>query len=166
MTENEIKQLFAVAMAYDNRKPSTANITAWWEQAERNRWTFDEAREAIHVHHTESSDYLMPAHVTAIIRRKRQIPGRPVPQLEAASKASDKRVQGLIEQLAAKLRWDRNPTQAQSGPALSVICPHCDAGVGRPCSRLATRGPHRGEHIALSQPHPSRVELTEKGAGS
>jgi hypothetical protein len=161
VTDDEIKKLFAVAMAYDNRKPSTANMTAWWEQAERNKWTFDEAREAIHQHHTESSEYLMPVHITAIIRRKRQIPGRFMPELPAAPKADDVRVRGIVASLAAKLRWNRAPTQRQSGPALTVICPHCHASVGRPCSRLATRGPHRGEHMPLRQSHPSRVELAE-----
>lgn len=162
MTEDDIRILFAVAMAYDNRKPSNANMTAWWEQADRCRWTLDEAKEAIHVHHSESSDYLMPAHITAIIRRHRQIPGRHVPQLPAAPKAEDQRVRTLIAAVANKLRWNRTTTQQQSDPAMHVQCPHCHAAPSRPCSRLATRGPHRGEHIPLRAPHPSRSELAAR----
>lgn len=162
MTEDDVKRLLATAMSYDNRKPGAANITAWWEQAERNRWTFDEALEAIHVHHTESSEYLMPAHITAIIRRHRQIPGRPAPQLSAAAKADPERVQGLIAKLAQRLGWDRAKAQQHDDPALQVDCPHCHAGASRPCSRLVTRGPHRGENVPLAQPHPSRMELAAK----
>jgi hypothetical protein len=161
VTENEIKQLYAAAMAYDNRKPSNAGITAWWEQAERNRWTFHEALEAIHTHHSESTEYLMPGHITAIIKRARQQPGRDVLELPAAPKAADERVQGAISWLANKLRWDRNAVQHQDDPALQVQCPYCHAAPHRPCSRLMTRGPHRGEHMPLKQPHPSRVELAE-----
>lgn len=39
---------------------------------------------------------------------------------------------------------------AAKPPALSVICPHCRAGPGEPCT---TRGRRK------AQPHPSRVEM-------
>lgn len=161
MTEQEIRALLAVAVAYDNRRPTAANITAWWEQAERCRWSFDEAREAIHIHHAESSDYLMPAHVTTIIRRQRQVPGRYVAQLAPAAPASPDRIGRIMAALGSKLRWNRDTGQHNDDPALRVECPHCHAGPNRPCSRLVTRGPHRGEHRPLGQPHPSRVELTD-----
>lgn len=74
MNEHEVKMLLALAMAYDNRKlPGVATTGAWEEQANRNRWTFASAREAIHRHYAESTDFLMPAHVTNIlndVRRK------------------------------------------------------------------------------------------------
>jgi len=163
MTENEIKQLYAAAMAYDNRKLSNAGITAWWEQAERNRWGFHEALEAIHTHHSESTEYLMPGHITAIIRRSRQdrTPGEAL-GLPEAEKATDARVQRIMSALADKLRWDRKPSQRQAGRALRVQCPHCHAAPEVPCSRLVTRGPHRGEHVPLATSHPSRIELAEK----
>lgn len=162
MTENEIKQLYAAAMAYDNRKLSNAGITAWWEQADRNHWGFHAALEAIHVHHAESTEYLMPGHITAIIKRDRQQPGMEVLRLASAPKAEDARVQRIMSALADKLRWDRKPSQRQAGPALRVQCPHCHAGPDIPCSRLVTRGPHRGEHLPLKASHPSRIELAEK----
>lgn len=68
MTEPEVRRLLAAAMAYDNRKPGEANIAAWTEAANRGRWTFDDALEAVHEHYARSSVFLMPAHITKAIR--------------------------------------------------------------------------------------------------
>lgn len=158
MTENEIKALLAIVVAYDNRRPSVANITAWHEQAERARWTMFEAQEAIHQHFMESTEFLMPAHVTAIIKTARRLPEHHVPELTAA-KADSERVQTMMAEFARRFGWNRKTKQAHDHPALKVGCPHCHAGPGRPCARLATRGAHRGEHVQLSAPHPSRMDL-------
>ncbi len=165
MTEEEIRRLYAIAMSYDNRKFSEANITAWWEQAERNRWGYDEAREAIHGHHARSTDFLMPAHITAIIKEEKRQPARieELRRIEAAKPAEDPRIRAIVEAVADKLSWPMKASQNHSVPALAHECPHCRAPVGRPCTRLVTRGPHRGERLPLSSgPHPSRRELAEK----
>lgn len=161
MNETEIRTVYAVAMAYDNRKLSEANITAWWEQAIRNRWTLDDAREAIHEHHRTSTDFLMPAHITAIIRASRRQPQRfDRAQLPAAPPAPDSRVQSILTELAHRLRWNRGVSQSRRDPALSVQCPHspCRAAVGVPCAVPIHQGTHKGETRQLSNPHPSRVE--------
>lgn len=160
MNELEIRRLYALAMSYDNRKLSEANITAWWEQAERHRWTYDEAREAIHAHHGESPDFLMPAHVTAIIKRQRRQPA-PVAEVKAlpeAQPSQPERFRTVIGHLAEQLGW-RPKTPNADDRIRSVECPHCGAAARRPCTRQITRGHRRGEHVALSQFHHSRIEL-------
>lgn len=160
ITEQEIRAIYAVAMAYDNRKLSEANITAWWEQANRNRWTLDEAREAIHEHHRTSTDFLMPAHITNIIRGHRRQP-EPVAearQLPSAPPADPERIGRLLGQLSAKLGWSRRPQD----PARKVECPHCHAAPTRPCTRVVTVGAHRGEYVPITGVHPSRRELADR----
>ena len=162
MKEDEIRKLYALAISYDNRRLSEANITAWWEQAERNRWTLDEAREAVHQHHAQSAEFLMPAHITAIIKARRQQPARYEPlAIEAAPPAPDDRVRRIVDELARRLGWTRQQ-QSHTDPALTVECPYCHAQPQRPCTRLVTRGPHRGEHRPIRTPHPSRVDLADE----
>jgi hypothetical protein len=159
VTEDEIRRLYALAMAYDNRKFSEANITAWWEQAERNRWSYDEAREAIHAHHATSTEFLMPAHITGLIRQARRQPA-PVAELEqlaSAEPAEPERFQALVAEVADRLGWDRDRTTPDAD-AMSRECPHCHSRPGRPCVRQIARGHRRGELVPIANPHPSRLE--------
>jgi hypothetical protein len=161
VTEDEIRRLYALAMAYDNRRLSEANITAWWEQADRNRWTYDEAREAIHAHHCDSTEFLMPAHITARIKQRRRQPAplAEVRQLSAAAPSQPERFQSVIAALSSRLGWDRKaPKPPGSDRALSRECPHCHSQPGRPCVRQIARGHRRGELVPISSPHPSRFE--------
>jgi hypothetical protein len=80
VNEQEVRAILAAAMAYDNRKPGAANLLAWMEAANRGRWTFTDALEAVHDHYAKSPDFLMPAHVTAFIRAKTR---QPAPAAEA-----------------------------------------------------------------------------------
>lgn len=92
MTETEVRALLAAAVAYDNRRPSKANITAWEEAANRARWTFQAALDAIHDHYAESTAFLMPGHVTARIAENRERAGTwppPYAALPAAAPADD-----------------------------------------------------------------------------
>lgn len=72
LTDVQIRRLLAAAMAYDNRKPSEAAVMSWGETSSRARWTFGEALEAIHAHYAESTDFIMPAHITKRIKATRQ----------------------------------------------------------------------------------------------
>lgn len=74
MTEQEIKLLLAAAMHYDNRNPGHSAVLAWQEAANRARWTFNTALNALHEHYAESTDFLMPGHITTRIRRDRRHP--------------------------------------------------------------------------------------------
>jgi hypothetical protein len=160
--ERRARALLAIAVAYDNRRPSEANITAWMEAADRAHWIFEDAREAIHTHYATSTDFLMPGHITAWIKANRRQPE--AHKALAPAREPDPRVRALVAQVAAKLGWERKPQQARTDPAQSVDCPYCRAIAGRPCARLATRGPHRGEYVPLRAAHPSRIERAGDGA--
>ena len=72
LTRNETIELLQIAGSYDGRKAAEASVHAWSDAAERARWTYEEAAEAIKSHYTESTDFVMPAHVTRRIRAIRQ----------------------------------------------------------------------------------------------
>jgi hypothetical protein len=92
MNEQEVRAVLATAMAYDNRKPGEANIAAWMEAASRGRWTFEAALEAVHQHYATSTQFLMPGHITAVVRARMQLPApasEAVAEIEAAAPASE-----------------------------------------------------------------------------
>jgi hypothetical protein len=163
LTQDQIVSLLQVAAAYDNRNIGSANVHAWHDAADRERWVFDDAVAAIKAHYAESTTYLLPAHVTQRIRGKRQQPAPPaaVAALPAGPPAAPERIQGLIEQVAARLGWQRINTDPAHADTMRVECPHCHAGPGRSCTRLATRGPRRGQYVPLTQPHPSRRDIAQ-----
>lgn len=89
LTDPEVRLLLGHAMAYDNRKvPGDANRAAWAEAARRANWTLPAAIEALHQHYATSSEFVMPGHITALIRAERRQPAPfeplpPRPQLPA-----------------------------------------------------------------------------------
>lgn len=110
MLEHEVRQILATAMAYDNRRPGEANIAAWTEAAERGRWTFADALEAVHEHYAKSPDFLMPAHVTAYIRQKMRQPqpvAEAIAQLESAPPASEAARKKAMDEMFGRYA-DRN----------------------------------------------------------
>lgn len=167
MTETEVRALLVAAMAYDNRKPGDATVMAWLEAATRARWTFQAALDALHAHYAESGDWVMPGHITARIRASRSepAPAREALELPAGPPAQPERVRAVVDALARRLGWQRVPADA----APAVECPFCHAAPNRPCTRLATRGPHRGERVRLTKDegvHPARRELAAKARRS
>jgi hypothetical protein len=160
MTDIEIRRLYALIVAYDNRKVSEANITAWTHQAIENRWTYNEASEAVHQHHRDSTEFLMPAHITANIRAARRVPpaAADVLALAPADPAGQERVREIVAEVSSKLGWV--PDGKAPSRNLTRPCPHCKAGPGRPCSYLVTRGPKQGQYVPLSggRVHASREE--------
>lgn len=90
LTDTEVRVLLGHAMAYDNRKvPGEANRAAWVEASRRNNWTLDAALEALHQHYATSSEFVMPGHLTQLIRAERRqpapfVPEPPPPAIEAA----------------------------------------------------------------------------------
>jgi hypothetical protein len=72
LAKNDVIQLLQIAGSYDGRKASEAAIHAWSDAAGRVRWTYDEAAEAIKAHYADSTDFIMPAHVTKRIKATRQ----------------------------------------------------------------------------------------------
>lgn len=88
LTIDEIKAVLAVAMSYDNRKlPGEANLLAWVEASGRANWTLTAAVAAVHEHYATQTEFLMPGHITQIIRAERRQPARyqappPAPAIE------------------------------------------------------------------------------------
>lgn len=163
LNEDQVRVLLALAMSYDHRNPGEADVLAWMEAAKRARWRFVPAREAIHDHYAESSKFIMPGDITQRLKVESRFPPRfgEVPaELEEVrpDPAGQARVREIVSSLSMRLGWLRKPSQTD--PALAVECPHCHSALRRPCVRLATRGPHRGEYIQV-KPHPSRVDLAK-----
>jgi len=106
VNREQVIDLLTIASAYDNRKPDETAVYAWHEAATRERWTWEEAREAVLDHYARSSEWLMPGHVTRWIKSRRQLhPPVSELQLEAAPPASEatrRRVMELVRQLSAR----------------------------------------------------------------
>lgn len=164
MNETEIRQLLAAAMAYDNRKPGQANIAAWREAAHRARWTFDAALDAIHAHYAESTDFLMPGHITTRIRNatpQHPPPHLALPRAQPADETTRDRIMAIVGGRFGP-RTKKNPRASRDSAALAVQCPWCDAAPNVPCAVKVALGQHRGENRAMSGYHPSRVEQAQK----
>lgn len=158
LTDQQIRHLLVMCMAFDNRKPSEAQAAAWAEAARIARWDFDDAKTAITEHYTESTDFCMPGHITSRIKANRRQPAPPTDAiaLPAAPPANPERVGVLLAQVGKQLGWQ--PKQRRH-PALDQRCPHCHAAPGRPCTRRVERGHRAGQNKPLAQPHPSRIDL-------
>lgn len=164
MTDEEIYHLLAVAMSYDNRRaPGDANIMAWREAADRGRWSFRAAVEAIHAYYAESTDFLMPGHITDRIRKARQLPPAPKEiEAPAAPPAEPQTVATVVAEIATNLGWQK-PIDG-GDPALQVECPWCHALPTNPCGRWATHGPRKGQWIKLDNFHDSRIRLAKEAS--
>lgn len=122
LTQDEVRALLAIAVAYDNRKPGEVTIAAWMEASERGRWTFPAAVEAIHEHYATSTQFLMPGHITAFVRAKMRLPApvREVARLEGAQPAAEdarRRFSALIRARFSMPASVRQQRRAQRGSA-------------------------------------------------
>lgn len=161
LTEVQVRALLATAMSYDNRKPpGQANVTAWCDAAERGRWTFEAALEAVKVHYAEDSAFLMPGHITARIRKERQALPPPVQRLAIeAPPAEPRRIKAIIAGLAKDLGWTK---KAQPFVATSPVqCPYCHSLPGKPCVRVIGHGIRRGQYVPIENLHQSRINLAK-----
>ena len=69
MTPAEAAALLAVAAAFDNRKPDAAAAKAW--SVALDGYRFEDCRDAVVAHYRSSSEWIMPAHVVAGVKRIR-----------------------------------------------------------------------------------------------
>jgi hypothetical protein len=163
MTRDEIVDLLTAIAAYDKRKPDPTAVLAWGEAASRGRWTLPEALEAVHSHFSESTEYLMPGHITQRVRdarRDRQMrdavraiePPPPRPEIAA-------RVDAAAQHLADRLGWKERETRARDH-ALTVGCPHCRALPGERCVQPRTRRP-----LTKSPCHPACAAAAQQQQG-
>lgn len=155
MTNDDIVDLLSAITAYDNRNASQSTVLAWGKASELGRWTLPEALDAVHEHFAESTEYLMPAHVTARIKATRQDRAlrNEALAIEAGvvDPAAADRVAQVVADIANCLGWDdgRQP----GGTALKVRCPHCGASPGNRCISTST-----GKALTQSACHPSRAD--------
>jgi hypothetical protein len=108
LTRPEMVDLLTAASAYDNRKPNPAAVMAWGKAAELERWTFEEALAALHLHYASSTEFAMPAHITALIKADRQdraLREEGARQLEQspANPAAAARIQQITDELAQQM---------------------------------------------------------------
>jgi len=69
MTPTEAAALLAIAAAYDNRQPNPETAQAWALALDGLR--FEDCRDAIVRHFQTSTDWVMPPHVIAEVKRIR-----------------------------------------------------------------------------------------------
>ncbi|MBH0778780.1 hypothetical protein [Nocardia bovistercoris] len=73
MTPDEVLILLQVAQSYDSRNIDRLMQSAWLDAATRMRWQRDAALEAVRSHYATSTERIMPAHVTGLIRAARPV---------------------------------------------------------------------------------------------
>ena len=71
MNYSETAQVLAAMQIYDNRRVDETTVKAWHRVL--RRYTLPDCLNAVEAHYTESTDWLMPAH---IIRRVKSVRGR------------------------------------------------------------------------------------------
>lgn len=162
LSEKHIKELLFTASGYDGRKPpSQAQTDAWFEGAKRGNWTFDEARSAVHEHYSRSTDWIMPAHVSAIVRAARaERIDRDADQRERSraagvDAAGRARVAEIVAQLAAKLGMPTDPDHDEARRLIE--CSWCKAGIGERC-----RNPRTGKPLRQAAGHEARIEALQR----
>lgn len=155
MNRAQIVDLLTTAACYDNRKPNPDTLLAWSEAAHRARWTPQEALDAIHDHYANSTEFLMPAHITEAIRAKRQQPPpmEPRRQIAGPPPADPQRIGNVIAAVAEKLGWNFNPNRREA--RLYRACPRCGAQPGEPCTRPSKWSPVGRTPTTI---HPAREE--------
>lgn len=105
MERDDVVNLLQTVAVYDGRKLDALVVAAWSEAASRARWTHAEALEAVHEHYSKSTAWLMPGHVTELLRasRRQPAPAGEVLALAGVDPASEERraeVMAMVRQLA------------------------------------------------------------------
>lgn len=101
MNHDEIVTMLQIMSAYDSRKIDGPSIAAWKEAAARAHWRSRDALESIHEHYAKSTAWLMPGHVTELIRASKRHPA-PVGEvlsLPTAPPASAERRAALMAEI-------------------------------------------------------------------
>jgi len=156
LDRNEIIRLLQLAACYANRTPAESTVLAWEESARRGRWTFDEAADAIKNHYLNSTDFIMPGHITQLIRATRQdtaMRNDTPPRAIAPADASGW-VVGDDPHFGKRNRPELEALHAETNV---VPCRHCKQEPGHRCINSKTGN-------ATKIPHPSRLVDAKKKA--
>ncbi|GIH98106.1 zinc finger domain-containing protein [Planobispora takensis] len=181
MTIEETADILALCAGYDSRRVGEADILAWHRAI--GDLLFEQAREAVFEHYTNSRERIMPADVRTRVKimRARQIERAPIPAPSGDDPVRYRkelltRIQAIADGKQVGLaitrggnsrpapafldaRGDRNPARLD---ALQVRCPWepCHAAVGRHCVN-PDGGPLRS-----SPAHPGRIQAAKQQRGA
>ncbi|MGW4426618.1 zinc finger domain-containing protein [Streptosporangium sp. NPDC004631] len=178
LTRDQVIDLLTCAAAYDRRTIGETDVAAWTLAI--GDLPYDDAQAAIVGHYSESTDWLMPAHVRTRVRqaRERNIARHPVPELPADPDdpaAYRAELKAAVAQLANGMQAPRPLAIGSGAPptdeytrargldrhplrlaAKKVVCPWpaCRAGIGTACVNASGR--------RLDQPaHDARLVAAE-----
>jgi hypothetical protein len=170
LTKREVASLLAVAATFDRRRGTVGevDVEAWTAAAHVGRWTFDAAVEAVKAHYAESTENLMPAHITQRLRGEQRQPARygDTPRaIQGPTAATAEQRAAAMRKIAETIgtKKGRQPDVVADDRAalcLDVECPHCHALQGVRCTG------HRGTTLTKSPCHPSRAEASALAAGA
>ncbi|GAA0853315.1 hypothetical protein ACFQVD_26730 [Streptosporangium amethystogenes subsp. fukuiense] len=155
MTDDEIIDVLTTAALYDRRKVGKTDVIAWREVI--GDLDFPDARDAVIGHYTDSTDWLMPAHVRvrvkAIRTRRLERSPLPAPNPEIGARDYQAEFQRELNRTAGgwklpraitsgggaeptdeylKARGD-DPHRKLRVAAMVAQCPHCKAMPGDRC---------------------------------
>lgn len=158
MTDDEVIDLLTTAAAYDRRKVGDADVVAW--RAAIGDLDFPDALDAVVGHYTESTEWLMPAHVRTRVkairsaRLAKEIPPAPpagmadnvIDYREALQRSLKRLASGWSIGLALESGKGDEPNDEYLGirgegreqrnarlAAMTVKCPRCRARVNKRC---------------------------------
>lgn len=153
MTARGIGDVLAVVVAYDNREITEAVVAAWLAAAQDARWTRDEAVIAVRQHYANTTEWIMPAHVTERVRAARQ---------DRAMRADAERDRVVDPTVAARVRdlcaeygithFSISDDTREHPRGMHVACRVCHARRGEPCTH-----PTRGDRV-VGFVHSSRLD--------
>jgi hypothetical protein len=132
-TRADTIDLLTAIAAYDGRAPSEAAVIAWREAGDRAHWSLPEAIDAVHSYFVESTAWIMPAHVTAIIRAERRNAPRRLDGTTADDVAADSHKASMLAKIRGMI-GHVGPGGAEADPALDVSCEWCGSTIGERCA--------------------------------
>lgn len=162
MNRNEIVDLLSIVTVYDGRTIGEADVAAWGDAAQRGRWTFEQAQDAVKAHYAESTQWLMPGHVTDRIKVQRRDP--PPPHALPPSRRSFQQQHKDSCVAWVRDRLDENasrPSPEDRRAAHAIRCPHCGARADRRCWQT-WNGTPLASRKTMEDPHRERIRTARQ----
>lgn len=153
--------LLGIVQGYDNRAISDSAIEAWAVSMAAGKWPMNLAREAVATHYSHTDKWIMPAHVNAYIRNRRDADQERQAQLarrnhrrELAPPTSTQQARkAAVRHIAETFgRLPPGVTTEERADVLSVRCGYCGAEQWRACTAHTSKGDRE------TNPHPSRYD--------
>ncbi|MEO3860921.1 hypothetical protein [Acrocarpospora sp. B8E8] len=147
MTRDQIIDILTCAAAYDRRTIGETDIAAW--RLAIGDLPFADAQTAVVEHYTDSTDWLMPAHIRTRVKRTRELrlAARPIPapapELTHDQAAYQQQFNAIVKRLADGM----DPQRAIPAPG---------HGSAPTSTYIQARGTYRSPHriVAMQVPCP------------